>query len=130
VKRSFAVLAFLGLASLVPVSHSATSAEARVLFTERCRSELLSGSGVALITNFTLRSVGELPALAKVTPGWNVGRFYPKAPRSRTFRLRPGQTVKFSVTRRMPHAPAVRAALKPPGRIQCDSVFVMTPLER
>jgi hypothetical protein len=121
VKPFLALAAVAGLASLVPVSQAAPSAEARVLFTEVCRFEPLSDRGVALTTDFTLRSVGELPAVATVTPGWNVARLYPKARGSRTFRLRVGQTVKFSVTRRLPHAPALRAALKPPARLHCES---------
>ena len=127
-KRSFTVLALTGLAFLGPIAHSATSADARVLFTERCGVELPSGSGVRLTTDFTLRSVGELPALVKVTPGWSIGRLYPKARVSRTLRLRAGQTVRFSVTRSLPHAPALRAALKPPARIRCASVVVVSAL--
>ena len=112
----------------MPTAHAVTSAEARVLFTQRCTFELRSGSGVRLTTAFTLRSVGELPALVKVTPGWRVAHLNPKAPASRTLRLRAGQTVKFSVAHKVPHAPALRAALKPPARIRCASVFVVSAL--
>jgi len=128
-KRSFALSALTGLAFLVPTAHAVTSAEARVLFTQRCTFELPSGSGVRLTTAFTLRSVGELPALVKVTPGWRVAHLNPKAPASRTLRLRAGQTVKFSVTTRfLTRPPSGRAALKPPARIRCASVFVVSAL--
>lgn len=126
--RSFAVLALIGFMFLVPAAHAITTAEARVLFTQRCTSELPAGSGVRLTTDFTLRSVGELPALVKVTPGWRVGRLNPKAPASRTLRLRAGQTVKFSVTHKVPHAPALRAALEPPARLRCAAIFVVSAL--
>jgi hypothetical protein len=34
------------------------------------------------------------------------------------------------VTRRLPHAPALRAALKPPARLHCESKIVIRVAKR
>ncbi len=122
------ILALIALASLTPAANSAPAATADVIFTSRCSFELLSGSGVALSTKFELESVGDLPALVKLTPGWNVGRLYPKAETKRILRLEAGETATFTVTRRFPQAPALRAALEPPARLRCASLFTVKAL--
>lgn len=127
-RRSIAILVLVTLASLTPVAHSARAAEADVILTERCSFRLLAERGIVLSTRLKLESVGDLPARVKLIPGWNVARFYPKAEQKRVLRLEAGETRSFVVTRKLPHAPAIRAALEPPARLRCVSVFEVTPL--
>ncbi len=127
-RRSTAILALTALASLTPVAHSAPAARADVIFTAQCSSQLLSGSGVALSTKVKLESVGDLPALVTFVPGWNIGRFYPKAEKKRIVRLEAGETATFTVTRRLPRAPALRAALQRPARLRCASSIAVKAL--
>jgi hypothetical protein len=123
--RASALIAALGLALLAPAASSADTAEARVRLTERCSYRPLTGNGLALETNIRLRNIGGVAAVVRVIAGWTIERHYPKAKSARTVRLAAGRTVAFTVTRRIPHAPVLRAALAPPVRFDCASRFTL-----
>jgi hypothetical protein len=97
-----------------------------VRLTERCSYKPLTGNGLALKTTITLSNIGDVEAVVRVTAGWTIKQLYPKAETARTVRLAVGRTVAFTVTRTIPHAPVLRAALTPPVRFDCASVFRIT----
>ena len=93
--------------------------------TERCSYRPLIGNGLVLKTNIRLRNIGDVAAVVRVTAGWKIRHHYPKAKMARTVRLAAGRTVAFTVTRTIPHAPVLRAALEPPARFDCASLFTL-----
>lgn len=76
-----------------------------------------------MTTKLTIHNArGGRSASVRVTPGWNVGRMYPKAETALLVQLGPGQIVRRAVTRTIPGVPRLRDKLKAEG-INCASTY-------
>jgi len=126
VRRLLSISVLLLVGSLAPAAGSVSAGTTRVNVHEKCSYKLLPSQGVALTASLTFSSArGGRSATVHVTPGWNIGRLYPKAETALIVRLSPGQTARRVVTRRIPSVPRLWKQLQA-GGINCASTFSYT----
>ena len=61
----------------------------------------------------------------RVTPGWNVGRLYPKSESSLVVPLTAGDTAWRTASRRFPDAPQLREMLRGGAGLVCASSYTV-----
>lgn len=123
VPRLPSIVALLLIGSLAATGSVAAEGSTRVNVKEKCSYKLLADQGVVLTTTFVLSTArGGRPSSIRILPGWNIGRLYPKAETALRVRLRPGQTVRRAVARRIPRAPRLWQQLRTDG-VNCASTL-------